>query len=77
MLLKYEIFNLKKIKMLTLKNKIMERGKYQRTKMLKSGKCVLSYEVRVRFGTRVRMRDSAIFEKGGCGCGGTQRLKNY
>ena len=33
MLLKYEIFNLKKIKMLTLKNKIMERGKDLRTKI--------------------------------------------
>ena len=36
---------------------------------------------RVRFGirvwVRVRVRDSAIFEKGGCGCGGTRRLKNY
>ena len=37
------------------------------------------YEARVRFGTRVRVRvrDSAIFEKVGCGCGGTRRLKNY
>ena len=35
------------------------------------------YVARVRFGTRVRVRDSAIFEKGGCGCGGTRRLKNY
>ena len=39
------------------------------------------YEARVRFGTRVRVRvwvwDSAIFEKVGCGCGGTWRLKNY
>ena len=26
---------------------------------------------------RVRVRDLAIFEKGGCGCGGTRRLKNY
>ena len=25
---------------------------------------------------RVRVQDSAIFEKGGCGCGGTRRLKN-
>ena len=38
-------------------------------------KKVLSYEARVRFGTRVR--DSAIFKKGGCGCGRTRRLKNY
>ena len=41
----------------------------------------LLYEARVRFGTRVRVRvrvrDSAIFEKGGCGCGRTRRLKNY
>ena len=45
MLLKYEIFNLKK-KMLTLKKKKkMERGKDQRTKMLKSGKCVLSRKI--------------------------------
>ena len=40
-----------------------------------------TYEARVRFGTRVRVRvrvwDSAIFEKGGCGCGKTRRLKNY
>ena len=37
------------------------------------------YEARVRFGTRVRVRvrDSIIFEKGGCGCGRTRRLKNY
>ena len=39
------------------------------------------YEARVRFETRVRVRvrvrDSAIFEKVGCGCGGTRRLKNY
>ena len=39
-----------------------------------------SYEARVRFGTRVRVRvrvrDSAIFEKIGCGCSGTRRLKN-
>ena len=42
---------------------------------------VFTYEARVRFGTRVRVRvrvrDSAIFEKGGCGCGRTRRLKNY
>ena len=39
----------------------------------------ISYEARVRFGTWVRVRvwDLAIFEKGGCGCGGTRRLKNY
>ena len=30
-----------------------------------------SYVARVR----VRVRDSAIFEKGGCGCGGTRQLK--
>ena len=32
---------------------------------------VLSYEARVRFGTQVRVwvRDLAIFEKSGCGCG--------
>ena len=40
-----------------------------------------TYVARVRFGIRVwvwmRVRDSAIFEKGGCGCGGTRRLKNY
>ena len=32
----------------------------------------------MRFGirVRVRVRDSAIFEKGGCGCGGTRWLKN-
>ena len=39
------------------------------------------YEARVHFGTRVPVpvlvRDSAIFEKVGCGCGGTRRLKNY
>ena len=42
---------------------------------------LLSYEARVRFETRVRVRvrvrDSAIFKKGGCGCGGTRQLKNY
>ena len=42
---------------------------------------VMGYEAQVRFGTqvwvRVWVRDSAIFEKGGCGCGGTRRLKNY
>ena len=32
----------------------------------------IHYEARVRFGTRVRVRDSAIFKKVGCGCGGTQ-----
>ena len=26
---------------------------------------------------RVRVRDSAILEKCGCGCGGTRQLKNY
>ena len=40
-----------------------------------------NYVARVRFGiwvrVRVRVRDSVIFEKGGCGCGGTRRLKNY
>ena len=40
-----------------------------------------TYVARVRLGIRVRVRmrvrDSAIFEKGGCGCGGTRRLKNY
>ena len=41
------------------------------------------YEAQVRFETRVpvrmrvRVRDLAIFEKGGCGCGGTRQLKNY
>ena len=40
---------------------------------------ILAYEAQVHFGTRVRVRvrDSAIFGKGGCGCGGTQRLKKY
>ena len=41
----------------------------------------ITYEARVRFETRVRVRVrvrvSAIFEKGGCGCGGTRQLKNY
>ena len=38
----------------------------------------LPYVARVRFGIRVRVqvRDSAIFEKGRCGCGGTRQLKN-
>ena len=40
-----------------------------------------TYVARVRLGIRVRVRmrvrDSAIFEKGGCRCGRTQRLKNY
>ena len=37
----------------------------------------MMYEARVRFGTRVRVRvrDSTIFEKGGCGCGcGTKQI---
>ena len=34
-----------------------------------------TYVARVRF--RIRVRDSTIFEKGGCRYGGTQRLKNY
>ena len=40
---------------------------------------VLSYEARVRFGTQVWvwMRDLAIFEKSGCGCGWIRQLKNY
>ena len=45
------------------------------------GYWIESYEARVHFGTRVRVRvrvrDSVIFEKGGCGYGRTQRLKNY
>ena len=47
---------------------------------LSMGKIVAGiYVAQVRFGirVRVRVRDSAIFEKGGCGCGGTRRLKNY
>ena len=36
-----------------------------------------NYEAQVRFGTQVQVRDLAIFEKGGCGCDGTRRLKNY
>ena len=40
-----------------------------------------TYVARMRFGIRVwvwmRVRDLAIFEKGGCGCGETRRLKNY
>ena len=46
---------------------------YDKTKLV-------AYVARVRFGiqvrVRVRVRDSAIFEKGGCRCGGTRRLKN-
>ena len=44
---------------------------------------VTTYESQVHFGTRVqvwvrvRVRDSVIFEKDGCGYGGTRRLKNY
>ena len=40
---------------------------------------VLTYEARVHFRTQVQMwvRDSAIFQNSGCGCGGTQQLKNY
>ena len=34
----------------------------------------VSFGIRVR--VRVRVRDSAIFEKSGCGCGGTRQLKN-
>ena len=41
----------------------------------------LAYEAQVRFHirvwVRVRVWDSAIFEKVGCGCGGVWRLKNY
>ena len=40
-------------------------------------RAVSTYEVWVRFGTQVQVQDSVIFEKGGCGCGGTQQLKNY
>ena len=40
-----------------------------------------SYEVWVRFRIRVpvwiRVRDSVIFEKIGCGCGGVRQLKHY
>ena len=46
---------------------------------LSMGKIVVGiYVAQVCFGIRVwmRVRDSAIFEKGGCGCGGTRRLKN-
>ena len=45
--------------------------------------CVIIYVAWVRFGiwvqvrVRVRVQDSAIFEKGRCGCGETQQLKNY
>ena len=43
-----------------------------------SGACAnYPYVARVRFGIRVRVQDSAIFEKSGCGCSGTRRLKNY
>ena len=42
---------------------------------------IYTYKARVRFGTRAQVRvwvrDSAIFEKIGCGCSGTRRLKNY
>ena len=40
---------------------------------------VLSYEARVRFETQVWVwvRDLAIFEKSGCGCGWIRQLKNY
>ena len=38
---------------------------------------VIIYEARVRFETRVQMRDSANFEKGRYRCDGTQQLKNY
>ena len=34
-----------------------------------------NYEAQVRFRTQVLVQDSAIFEKGECGCGGTWRLK--
>ena len=58
-----------------------ERGRRFDNRNLKNEKKnavlkVKTYEARVRFGTQVRVRDSAIFEKGGCGCGGTRRLKN-
>ena len=51
------------------------RGNLQASIIL--GENIVSYEAQVRFGTRVRVRDSAIFEKGGCGCARTRRLKNY
>ena len=35
------------------------------------------YEAWVRFGTRMGVRNLTIFEKGGCGYGGTRQLKNY
>ena len=45
----------------------------------KNTSLLFPYEAWVRFWirVRVRVRDSAIFEKVGCGCGGVQRLKNY
>ena len=39
--------------------------------------CTRTYVARVRFGIRVRVRDSGIFEKGGYRCSGTRQLKNY
>ena len=49
--------------------------KMNRTK-LASINCLLNiYEAQVSF--RIRVRDSAIFEKIGCRCSGVQRLKNY
>ena len=38
---------------------------------------VVVYEVGVRFGIWVRVRDLAIFERVGRRCGWTRRLKNY
>ena len=40
---------------------------------------LIAYEARMRFGTQVRVRiwDSAIFEKVRYGYGGIRRLKNY
>ena len=38
---------------------------------------IFIYEARMRFRIRVRMQDSTIFKKLGCGCGRVRRLKNY
>ena len=59
-----------------------ERGRRFDNRNLKNEKKnavlkVKTYEAWVHFGTQVRVRDSAIFEKGGYRCGGTRRLKNY
>ena len=66
------------------KQKRLNKSRYAIEAIAKDGRMIFkgvkslkAYEAWVRFGTRVRVQDSIIFEKGGCGCSGTRQLKNY